>query len=404
MNTEIGEAPLKVQQQEAPEEAPADDNNKKSVSCSCLRPVIGCWKRFTQWIHYGILQFVLTLSGLSARNPKRCIVLVILVSVILLITGFFTGFYIAVNEEEMFAPKTAPSRAMVEYIRNLEGFPPPARLAIFIVHANGDSIVRYEAVDGLFRAVDAARELDGYNEVCAESGVKGYDGEYTCRIIGPTRFWYNNATLFREQTNFAVANKFYETKDEAVQAIMSLETFPDGSPAFQEMLMGQVEWEYGDSSSGLSFNSTTGTKTLASATALFLLMELPPVGVKMQDTMDLEMQMNDVLFALRDEMKNTPGKDIRLEFITQKSLPDELVRAIAVDIPLLPFVMIIMLGFTCLVFFRWDKIKSRTSLGFGAVATIALAIMSGYGLVFIVGTLWFRSTRCRSDLILSWCV
>ena len=57
-------------------------------------------------------------------------------------------------------------------------------------------------------------------------------------------------------------------------------------------------------------------------------------------------------------------------------------RAIVEDIPLIPIVFIIMSVFTALVFFKRDKVQSRSLLGFGAVVAVLLSLLSGYGLLF----------------------
>jgi uncharacterized BrkB/YihY/UPF0761 family membrane protein len=54
-------------------------------------------------------------------------------------------------------------------------------------------------------------------------------------------------------------------------------------------------------------------------------------------------------------------------------------------IPLVPIVFVIMGIFTSLVFWKKDKVQSRSLLGFGAVMTVLLSIMSGYGLQFLIG-------------------
>lgn len=60
-------------------------------------------------------------------------------------------------------------------------------------------------------------------------------------------------------------------------------------------------------------------------------------------------------------------------------------RAIVNDIPLVPIVFVVMGIFTSLVFWKKDKVQSRSLLGFGAVVTVLLSIMSGYGLQFVIG-------------------
>ena len=41
--------------------------------------------------------------------------------------------------------------------------------------------------------------------------------------------------------------------------------------------------------------------------------------------------------------------------------------------------------FTCLVFFRKHKVQSRTLLALGAVGSVVLSLMAGFGLVFLFG-------------------
>jgi uncharacterized BrkB/YihY/UPF0761 family membrane protein len=74
---------------------------------------------------------------------------------------------------------------------------------------------------------------------------------------------------------------------------------------------------------------------------------------------------------------------------------DRFTRAIVDDIPLVPIVFVIMGIFTSLVFWKKDKVQSRSLLGFGAVVTVLLSIISGYGLQFVIGKCAIPGTlRC----------
>jgi predicted RND superfamily exporter protein len=44
-----------------------------------------------------------------------------------------------------------------------------------------------------------------------------------------------------------------------------------------------------------------------------------------------------------------------------------------------------MIGFTCFVFFEWDRVNSRTMLGFCSVVAVGLSVVSTFGLMFILG-------------------
>lgn len=319
-----------------------------------MRKIHDLWVQFTSWLHRSILRFVLTLSLVAARSPKSCVTLMVLLSFTLLTTGYFTNFSLDVSEEEMFAPYGVTSRDYVEYIRNVDGFTNLARYTAILIHADGGNVLTYNATDRMFRALELIEDLPLYDTICPEEGG--------CRKDGPTNHWSNNATFFREQT---------QGSDEAVIATISNVVYPDGSPVFAEVTMGGV---------GRYKNGK-----ICFATSLFLGFSLNPVGERESTTMELELEIIDRLNQARSEWNYEPGNPYKLEFHTLRSVPDELLRAIANDIPLVPFVFIIMLLFTCLVFYRHDKVQSRSLLGVGSILTIVMSMMSAYGIVFIAG-------------------
>jgi len=56
-----------------------------------------------------------------------------------------------------------------------------------------------------------------------------------------------------------------------------------------------------------------------------------------------------------------------------------------VDIPLIPLVFVIMSAFAMAVFFRRDRLYSRSFLGFCGVVCVLLSLAAGYGLMFVIG-------------------
>jgi hypothetical protein len=61
-------------------------------------------------------------------------------------------------------------------------------------------------------------------------------------------------------------------------------------------------------------------------------------------------------------------------------------RAIVKDIPLVAVVFVVMSIFTSAIFWKRDKVRSRSLMGFGAVLAVLFSILSGYGLLFLCGT------------------
>lgn len=55
----------------------------------------------------------------------------------------------------------------------------------------------------------------------------------------------------------------------------------------------------------------------------------------------------------------------------------------AEDAPLLIFVFIIMSLFACIVYYKRNRVESRSFMGFGGVASVLLSLITGYGLMFL---------------------
>jgi hypothetical protein len=49
-------------------------------------------------------------------------------------------------------------------------------------------------------------------------------------------------------------------------------------------------------------------------------------------------------------------------------------------------IFVVMSIFACSYFFKWDRVQSRSLLGFGAVICVLLSIITSFGLLFIIGT------------------
>ena len=91
------------------------------------------------------------------------------------------------------------------------------------------------------------------------------------------------------------------------------------------------------------------------------------------------------MMDLQKAWDEDPNNSFRLDFFTTISFDREFSRAIVKDIPLMPLVFGIMSVLCCLFFADRDIVKSRSLLGFGALTTILLGMMFGYGLMFLIG-------------------
>ncbi|CAB9506448.1 Pick C1-like protein 1 [Seminavis robusta] len=353
-----------MMQEDIPEKGPRKPQTaptNKYESNGCVSDFVYVWRRATQLLHLAITKFVIAVSLLAARNPKRCIGAICLVSITLITAGLFTNFELSADNEQIFAPVDCLPREHFQWVQ--ETFPSFARPLILILHANGDNVVTYEATRRLFNATDSVRAMDGYEAICA-----GSNGEHGgCSIAGPTRFWEHNATLFEEQS---------QGSDELVMHALSQDS-AGGTPFPHSLFIGNLHRE---AITGEDGNNGT---LITSAQSLVNLIDLPswPNG----ESEEFELEMLNLLKPIKAALEAQVDQPYRLEIYTMRSLPDELTRAISEDLPLIPCVFAIMAAFTCMVFCRRDIIQSRALLGIGSVVTIMLSIMSGFGLAFCIG-------------------
>lgn len=84
---------------------------------------------------------------------------------------------------------------------------------------------------------------------------------------------------------------------------------------------------------------------------------------------------------------------------SQRALRDRFNRALMDDIPLLPMVFIIMSAFTTFVFYRRDRLYSRSFLGFCGVVCVLLSLVTGYGLMFLCGVTLTSMTQVCIPLL-----
>ena len=231
------------------------------------------------------------------------------------------------------------------------------RLFSFLVHADTDNVFTIDGIHKAFDTIDRFRSTPGYEERCsgAIDTFTDINGESTCEIRFITRFWNHNRTKFMDEI------KTEEDLFAAADAVF----YEDGGLVDLPFVLANLrEDEYGRPIYAESFYGWFFMKS---------------------DYTKFENLLTDQLLGLRNEWNSDSDNIYRLEFAGITAFEREAKTSIMGDLPLLPCVFIIMCMFTCLVFFKWDRVKSRSLLGIGAVVTIFMSILSGYGLMFICG-------------------
>jgi len=225
-----------------------------------------------------------------------------------------------------------------------------------VFHQDGSKdILTQPQVERIFEAVDTVRNLPDYDAVCARSP----DG--VCDLHGVTKFWNSTASIFASQV----------TSDEDAVAAMSALTFPDDStPVVLTDIMGNAVRD-------------PNSMLLTEAQSYVVTIELPEDDEDKDETIteDFEKKALDAILALDEKWQANTA--FRVEVIADRSFEDEFERAIVADIPLIPIVFVLMGVFTSFIFFKRDKVHSRSLLGFTAVLSVLLSIVAGYGLMFV---------------------
>ena len=333
-------------------------------------PVVAAWTRLThQYIHTDVPRAVTALSLVAVRRPRTVIVSVLILAIGLMLLGLVTNFEVNTSEFEIFSPFGVRPEEHGDWAKNQAGFPVASNAFIVLAHADGQDVLQNtQHMRRLFEVLQAIQQLPGYDTLCAQSSYTDrLTQTTTCQISSPTRFWNHNATLFAQQVGDDAAR---------MRLALSADEYPDGIPVDHDGILGHPQ------------RSAGADSDIITAAVSYSLVFLLPV-VDEDETAAFEEAALEQVFALQQQEQNNNnngGSALRLEVFADRSYPDEFQRAIVKDLPLIPLVFVVMALFTCSIFFRRDRVESRVLLGLGAVLTVCMSLLSGYGLMFLTGT------------------
>lgn len=279
-----------------------------------------------------------------------------------------TNFAINTDEQVIYAPFKSRTKAHADWINDESGFPGKVRPFTINIHANGDNILGYDEMHKVFDVLDEVRNTPGYHQVCAEGDYVNFDDVTTCKIMSFTRFFKHDVARMEYV--------YDQEGEEGVIDAISADAYENLTPVDTDAILGLVER---DEESGLI--------TSVQSYKIFVLMPIT------DEVKEMEQRILDGMFLLKGEWDADANNSLELEFFAMKSYSDEFARAIENDLFLLPVVFLLMSGFTCLVFFRCDRVQSRASLGVGSVVTIVLALMSSFGIMFTIGVPFTSMTQ-----------
>jgi hypothetical protein len=193
------------------------------------------WTSALVKIRKPIKRAVVFTSDTAARYPKTTVTLGIVVSLILVVIGLFTNFYVEVDGDVLWTPTPSTVLTHGEWIQNDSGFPTPPRWLLMTVHADGENVLSQatEGLEKVYKALDVALNTEGYQDLCKEATAVMQDenGETTCRINSVTRFWNYTEDSYIEQV---------ENGADIIQVLSEME-YPDGTPVDQMEILGNAE-------------------------------------------------------------------------------------------------------------------------------------------------------------------
>jgi len=339
-----------------------NDNNNNNDKQSAFSKA---WTSTLTRIRKPITSVLLSMAGVSARNPKSVILSYVIFSLSILGIGLFTNFHVEVDADLLWTP--TPSRVLSHgtWFEKESAFPTVPRNVQIAIHADGENIITeaQEATKRLFILIDTIRNTMGYDVLCDEAKIvmKDYRNDggagTTCFIESCVRFWDYNFDTFMNNV----------TSDDDTIKVLSQTTFPDDVPVDGAPLFGNSQRD----EDGLLTSAQMFTNTIF----------VPEIDT----TLDIEKRIIQNVLKLRKQWEEESDNMFRLELFTDRSFDDEMERGILNDIPLFPLAFLVMSIFTCLIFFRKDWVHSRTIVGFGAVCSVFMSIMIGYGFLFIIG-------------------
>jgi len=323
-------------------------------------------KGIKQFVHKPVKSVILPISLQASIHPEKFVIGIILLSLATIVIGLFTNFNIETDDKVLFTPFGALPVQHADWIDDESGFEADRGSLNLVFHADGQNVVNQQSLSRVFEAFDLVRDTSGYGELCSKDISGRVDletGEPTCFIASVTQYWNNSVSSFQSTVS----------SDEEAISVVSRDVYPTGERVDRLQIMGNSRKD----------KDTQEYKFAQSFSLIFL---FPAY------TSDLETESNDLLrkaidrvLDLQAELGKKSGKALRLEIISSRSFEDELNRSISSDIVLVPIVFVMMSIFCFIVFSKKSKVRSRGMLGFGAVVSVLLSIMTGYGLFFMIG-------------------
>jgi Niemann-Pick C1 protein len=305
--------------------------------------------------------------------------------------GYFTNFVIVEDEVQLWGTQGSMLLKDRDWVHNV--FEPAnheedANYVTILVHKHGDNVITKDGMRTVLHILDRVRSNDatGYQDfcgnygspictpsrslTCALNGISIEPPTITCPIYSLSAAWLHNTTIFETMVE----------SDDDVRLFFKTSSVTLNS--------NDKPWSL-DLESLVGFPEFNGD-TLVAAKSLTTHIRLPLQNSNSANEKDviihgaiaLEQRIIQTLQQLHLEWEG----DFAFEFHSSSSFSDEFNREVFREILLLPVVFIFLVIFTALVSYKYsDWFLSQTFLGIGAVIGVAASILSGFGIMFVIG-------------------
>ena len=271
-----------------------NNNNKKQWSQAWSQTI-------RDHIHGPILRALHPLAKAVVHHPRSTLVAVVSVSLLLFGVGLATNFHLVVEEEDLWTPFDSLPRKNGHWIEHHSNFPKDYLPFAMFFHSDGQDVLGLQQVHKVFEAVDAVRDLDRYQDMCADSlHVDLTTNETTCPISGIVQFWNSNYTTLQQQVS---------TDEEVIKA-MSAPSFPDGIPVSYDFVFGNTE---------RTNNGFTALNLLTFCQGYLVVIGFP--DTKLAES--FEDEALEVILSMQKEWEQDPDNSLRLEIWADGSFADE---------------------------------------------------------------------------------
>jgi len=336
------------------------------------------WKMFTESLKKHLIKTLIFAGTRSAKYPLATIVGCIVLGIAIPVLGAVTNLKIETEGNILWTPDNALTLKHRDWVESsASGFPPRARLMDVVLHRDGGNVLSVDGVHRLFDVMDVIRQTSGYWEVCRLSRETVSGGD--CPLDSATAFWNHNRTRFESNIT---------TDEEVIRTLSSL-NFANGDPVDRSVVFGNPTPFIPNDVVSATPKPPIDDVLMASAQSFLVHVNLPSED----EALPYEKDVTENLFALRDRWQTEGSTSWDIDLHTHRSFDDELQRGIEKDIPLMVAAFLMMGLFCAITLGRCHPVQSGSLVGAGAVATIILSIMTGYGLMFIIGVPFTSMTQ-----------